>query len=82
LGGAIPLLPYILFSGMTALYISIALAGVTLFSVGVFKGRLAGLPIFASGIQFFAIAVGASLFGYLIGLGVQHFFPGIQIPGG
>jgi vacuolar iron transporter family protein len=81
LGGAIPLLPYLLLSGMTALYLSIALAGITLFSVGVFKGRLAAKPLLASGVQFFVIAVAAALFGYVIGLVVQQFFPGIQIPG-
>jgi VIT1/CCC1 family predicted Fe2+/Mn2+ transporter len=69
-------------SVLPALYVSIALAGITLFSVGVFKGRLAAKPLFASGIQFFVIAVAAALFGYLIGLAVQHFFPGIQIPAG
>jgi VIT1/CCC1 family predicted Fe2+/Mn2+ transporter len=82
LGGAIPLLPYLLFSGLPALYVSIALAGITLFSVGVFKGRLAARPLFASGAQFFLIAVGASLFGYAIGLIVQRLFPGITIPAG
>jgi vacuolar iron transporter family protein len=82
LGGAIPLMPYILFSGVTALYISIGLAGITLFAVGVFTGYLAARPLFASGAQFFVIAVAASLFGYAIGLLVQHFFPGIQIPAG
>ena len=30
--------------------------------------------------QFFAIAVGAALLGYLIGLAVQYFFPDISIP--
>jgi VIT1/CCC1 family predicted Fe2+/Mn2+ transporter len=59
---------------MNALYISIVLAAVTLFSVGVFKGYLAGRPLFASGMEFFFIAVGAALFGYLIGLVVQYFF--------
>jgi VIT1/CCC1 family predicted Fe2+/Mn2+ transporter len=82
LGGVIPLAPYLLLSGMNALYLSIALAGVTLFSVGVFKGRLAAKPLFASGTQFFLIAVAASLFGYAIGLIVQRLFPGITIPAG
>ena len=80
LGAVIPLLPYLLLSGMSALYVSIVLAAVTLFSVGVFKGYLAARPLFFSGLEFFFIAVGAALFGYLIGLVVQFFFPGIAVP--
>jgi hypothetical protein len=33
-------------------------------------------------VEFFFIAVGAALFGYLIGLVVQYFFPGIAVPVG
>jgi len=79
LGAVIPLLPYLLLSGMSALYVSIVLAAVTLFSVGVFKGYLAARPLFFSGLEFFFIAVGAALFGYLIGLVVQYLFPGIAV---
>ncbi|MBI4523027.1 MAG: VIT1/CCC1 transporter family protein [Deltaproteobacteria bacterium] len=82
LGAVIPLSPYLVFTGIQALYISIALAAVTLFSVGVFKGFLAARPLFSSGLEFFLIAVSAAAFGYLIGLIVQYFFPGIAIPAG
>jgi VIT1/CCC1 family predicted Fe2+/Mn2+ transporter len=51
-----------------------------LFGVGFVKGRLAAKSPARSGAQFFAIAVGAALLGYLIGLVVQHFFPDISIP--
>jgi VIT1/CCC1 family predicted Fe2+/Mn2+ transporter len=44
-GAVIPLLPYALLAGMNALYLSIALAALTLFSVGVFKGYLAARPL-------------------------------------
>jgi hypothetical protein len=33
-----------------------------------------------SGLRFFVVAVGAAGLGYLIGLAVQWFFPGISIP--
>jgi vacuolar iron transporter family protein len=82
LGAVIPLLPYLLLTGMNALYLSIVLAALTLFSVGVLKGYLAARPLFFSGLEFFFIAVGASLFGYLIGLVVQYFFPGVTVPVG
>ncbi len=81
-GALIPLLPYLILAGMGALYLSIALAAVTLFSVGVFKGYLAARSLFLSGLEFFFIAVGAAILGYLIGLAVQFFFPGIVIPAG
>lgn len=79
-GALIPLLPYLLLSGVGALSLSIALAALTLFSVGVFKGYLAARPLVASGLEFFFIAVAAALLGYLIGLAVQYFFPGISLP--
>lgn len=81
-GALIPLLPYLVLDGMMALYFSIALAAVTLFSVGVFKGYLAARALLLSGLEFFFIAVGAALLGYLIGLVVQFFFPGIAVPMG
>jgi VIT1/CCC1 family predicted Fe2+/Mn2+ transporter len=79
-GALVPLLPYLVLTGLEALYLSIAVSAATLFSVGVFKGYLAAKSPLVSGVQFFAIAVGAALLGYLIGLAVQYFFPGIAIP--
>jgi vacuolar iron transporter family protein len=78
-GALIPIVPYLVLKGTAALYLSIALSALTLFGVGVFKGRLAGKSQLKSGMQFFAIAVSAALLGYLIGLVVQHFFPDIPI---
>ncbi|MGH7843852.1 MAG: VIT1/CCC1 transporter family protein [Candidatus Binatia bacterium] len=80
LGALIPLVPYLFLAGMGALYLSIVLGGATLFGVGAFKGHLAGQSLLPSGLQFLAIAVGAAGFGYLIGLVVQYFFPGVALP--
>lgn len=79
-GAVIPIVPYLAMGGMTALYVSILVSALTLFGVGVFKGRLAAKSPLLSGLQFFTIAVGAAFLGYLIGLVVQYFFPGISIP--
>jgi VIT1/CCC1 family predicted Fe2+/Mn2+ transporter len=79
-GALIPIVPYFVLQGTAALYLSIALSALTLFAVGVFKGRLAGKSQLKSGMQFLAIAVSAALLGYLIGLVVQYFFPDISIP--
>lgn len=79
-GAIVPILPYMFLSGVTALYLSALLGGVTLFGVGALKGRLADQSLLLSGLKFFLIAVGAAVAGYLIGLVVQYFFPGVAIP--
>ena len=79
-GAFVPISPYIFLSGVPALYLSGLLSGITLFGVGAFKGYLAGQSLLVSGLKFFVIAVGAAGVGYLIGLVVQYFFPGISIP--
>jgi VIT1/CCC1 family predicted Fe2+/Mn2+ transporter len=81
-GALMPILPYLFLSGLTALYLSVTISALTLFGVGAFKGKLAAQSTFRSGAQFFLIAVGAALLGYLIGLIVQYFFPGVEIPVG
>ena len=79
-GAIIPILPYMAMAGVTALYLSVLLSAITLFVVGAFKGRLAGQSQLVSGLRFFVVAVSAAGLGYLIGLAVQWFFPGISIP--
>lgn len=79
-GAVIPIVPYLVIAGMNALYLSILFSAVTLFGVGIFKGWLAAKAPLLSGLQFFTIAVGAAVLGYLIGLVVQYFFPGISLP--
>jgi len=81
-GAIVPILPFIALGGVAALYLSVFLSAVTLFVVGAFKGHLAGQSMMASGAKFFVVAVSAAGAGYLIGLGVQWFFPGITIPSG
>jgi vacuolar iron transporter family protein len=80
-GAFVPILPYLLFSGRGALFVSIALSGLALFAVGFVKGCLAAESPARSGMQFFAIGVGAALLGYGIGLAVQHFFPDVSVTG-
>jgi len=79
-GAVIPILPYMIWSGVAPLYVSALLGGVTLFGVGAFKGYLAGQSQLVSGGKFFLIAVSAAGLGYLAGLVVQYFFPGISLP--
>ncbi len=79
-GAIVPILPYIVSSGVTALYVSGLFGGITLFGVGALKGQLAGQSLLLSGFKFFLIAVSAAVAGYLIGLVVQNFFPAVAIP--
>jgi VIT1/CCC1 family predicted Fe2+/Mn2+ transporter len=80
IGALVPIVPYLLLTGLGALYLSVAFSAVTLFGVGAFKGKLAAQSQLRSGAQFFIIPLGAALAGYLIGLAVQYLFPGIEIP--
>jgi VIT1/CCC1 family predicted Fe2+/Mn2+ transporter len=82
LGAIIPIFPYCLFNGASALALSIGLSSLALFGVGVFKGYLAARSLILSGVQFFVIAVGAALLGYLIGVITQALFPGVTVPAG
>jgi VIT1/CCC1 family predicted Fe2+/Mn2+ transporter len=80
IGAVIPIVPFMAMGGFAALYLSVFLSAVTLFIVGEFKGHLAGQSMLVSGTKFFVVAVSAAGLGYLIGLAVQWFFPGISIP--
>ena len=81
-GAVIPIVPYTVLRGVSALYGSALLGGLTLFGVGAFKGYLAGKSLLLSGSEFFIVAVSAAGLGYLIGLVVQYFFPGVSVPTG
>jgi VIT1/CCC1 family predicted Fe2+/Mn2+ transporter len=80
IGAIIPIAPFIALGGIASLYLSVLLSAVTLFIVGAFKGYLAGQSMVVAGTKFFVVAVSAAGLGYLIGLVVQWFFPGISIP--
>ena len=81
-GAVIPIVPYTVLRGVSALYGSALLGGLTLFGVGAFKGYLAGKSLLLSGSEFLIVAVSAAGLGYLIGLVVQYFFPGVSVPAG
>ena len=82
LGAVIPIFPYSIVAGLSAFYLSALLGALTLFGVGAFKGYLAAKSLMLSGLEFCLVAVGAAGSGYLIGLIVQYFFPGVTVPAG
>jgi VIT1/CCC1 family predicted Fe2+/Mn2+ transporter len=67
LGALVPLFPYFFIFGSVAMYISVTLSALTLFGVGAFKGKLANISPLKSGLEFFFIAVGAGIIGFIIG---------------
>ena len=72
-GASVPIVPYLLIAGRTALYFSIVLSGFALFGVGFVKGRLAAKSPARSGAQFFAIARGCCALGISDRLGRPTF---------
>ena len=80
LGALIPLFPYFFGHGNLALILSVSFSAITLFGVGVMKGYLAKKSLLLSGLEFFAIALGASVVGYLIGAAIEHFYQ-VKLPG-
>ncbi len=67
LGGLVPLLPYVFLPVHTAVYISVALAGIALFCMGAIKSRWTGRSWFLSGAEIFVLGTFAGVAGYFFG---------------
>lgn len=80
-GGAVPVLPFLVLPLDLALLVAVLGACTVLFAVGMFKGRLAGQPLGRSGLEFLVIALVATGIGYGIGLGLER-IAGVSLPGG
>ncbi len=80
-GGIIPLAPFLFLPLATALIVGVLLTGAALFTVGMFKGRLAGQSLVRSGLEFFSIAIIATGIGYGIGYILER-FTGVPMPSG
>ena len=79
LGGVLPLAPFAFLPLQWALMVAVALTGVALFGVGMFKGRLAGQPLGRSGFEFFVIALIATGLGYSVGFLLERLV-GVTLP--
>ena len=66
-GGAFPLLPFMLTTGTTAVLASIVLCTTVLFGAGALLTRLTHRPALVSGLRLLVIGGGAGLLGYLLG---------------
>ena len=70
-GALVPLLPFFLIVSIdTGLIVAECTAGLALFAVGYFSGWLAERRAWLSGAQFLAIAAGAAVAGYFIGIAI------------
>jgi vacuolar iron transporter family protein len=67
LGAIVPLLPFVVTEGTTAVLIASALAGVTLFGVGAAVSRLTGRPLWLSGLRMLGIGAAAAGITYTVG---------------
>jgi len=66
-GAIVPILPYVMLTGVNALVTSILLASLALFGVGVIKANVASTDRFRSGAETFAIGAAAGILGYFFG---------------
>jgi vacuolar iron transporter family protein len=66
-GAAIPILPFFVTSGATAITVGAVLAGVALFGAGVAAGVLTGGPLLRRGLRQLAIGGGAAIVTYGLG---------------
>jgi len=78
-GGVIPIAPFLVLSLDAALLVAVTLTGLTLFGVGVFKGRLAGQSLGRSGLEFLVIALIATGLGYAVGSLIEY-LAGVSLP--
>ncbi|MBI4058137.1 VIT1/CCC1 transporter family protein [Candidatus Gottesmanbacteria bacterium] len=67
-GSLIPLLPFFILSVTSAIVISLLLSAMTLFGVGMYKGRITIGKQYRSGIELAVIGIVSALAGYAVGL--------------
>ena len=73
-GAIFPISPYLLFPASTAIFFSIALTLLGMFTVGAAKARLSDQNMIWSGLQIALIAAATALFAFFIGQGVHALF--------
>ncbi len=72
-GALVPLLPYMIIAAASSgLILAVTTTALALFAVGCFTGWMGEASLWVSGAHFLAVAVGAAVAGYLIGLGIAR----------
>jgi predicted membrane protein (TIGR00267 family) len=66
-GAVIPVFPFLVWSGSTAVVISFAVSMLSHFLVGAARSVFTGRGVFRSGFDMFVVGVGVALVGYFVG---------------
>ncbi len=67
IGALIPVLPFFLFTGMTAVIVSFSAAMLSHWVVGAARSVFTGRSVFRSGIDMFVVGLGVAIVGYFVG---------------
>jgi len=68
IGSFIPLIPFMIFSVKDAVWYSLTISSIVLFSIGLIKSKLSAGNLLKSGIEMVVIGILAVVSGYLVGL--------------
>jgi len=74
IGAFIPVFPFLIFSGSTAMWISFVISMAAHFGVGAARSFFTGRGIFRSGFDMFVVGFGVAAAGYLIGEFIMKLF--------
>ncbi|MBI3569157.1 MAG: VIT1/CCC1 transporter family protein [Gemmatimonadetes bacterium] len=73
-GALIPVFPFLVFQGTTAIAVSFTLAMASHFAVGGARSVFTGRGVFRSGLDMFVVGLGVAVAGYYVGEWVARFF--------
>jgi VIT1/CCC1 family predicted Fe2+/Mn2+ transporter len=72
-GAAIPVFPFLIWQGTTAIVVSFAVSMLSHFVVGAARSVFTGRGVFRSGLDMFVVGVGVAVVGYYVGAWVGRF---------
>ncbi len=73
-GAIIPVFPFFIASGSTAIFLSFAFSMLSHFLVGATRSVFTGRSVFRSGLDMFVVGLGVAIVGYYVGGWVGHLF--------
>ncbi len=79
LGSVVPIVPYTVLNGTSAVLLSLAISAVALAAVGAGKSLVVGHAVWEGALQVLGVGCGAALAGYLLGVLLPHVF-GLRLP--
>jgi vacuolar iron transporter family protein len=68
IGAIIPIIPFVIFIGTTAVWVGVVISMIAHFLVGMSRAIFTGRPAIRSGFEMFLVGMGVALFTYLLGL--------------